>query len=290
MLTQNLPTGEHLEFMEVLGELTNGHHKSPHGSLDEWEEWQSRPLDAVYPVIFIDSLTVKTREGSVPSRPFYLVIGLDCEGFRHVLGIWPGTGSGEARDFWSTLLGELTARGVADVCIVCCDKTSGLPEAVTAVFPRAVVQLSVIRLIRACLRHATKRDLRTLSKSLRDIHSAADEPAATAAFETFAEDWDSRYPATVKLWRSHWPDFVRLWQLPPEIRRVIHTTNQIEVTNEALRKAVRQRGYFATTEAALAALYLTLREARLDVIAKVPNWKPALQAFAVHFDGRLPAP
>ncbi len=262
--------------------------------LEELSEWQSRPLDRVYPVVFIDALMVKIRDGVVANRPVYLAIGIDCEGVKNVLGLWVGPSTGESSKFWLTVLAELKSRGVADVCIVCCDGLTGLPDAVGVVWPQATVQLCVVHLIRASLRYASKRDWTPLTKDLRPIYTAVDEQAALAALEQFAEKWSARYPTIVKLWRSHWSEFVPFLAFPPEVRRVIYTTNLIESMNARLRKVTRNRGQFPTEQAALKVLYLAVRN--LDdyrgptVGTRSSGWKQALQAFTIYFEGRIPTP
>jgi putative transposase len=193
--------------------------------LDELQEWQARPLDRVYPVVFIDALMVKIRDGVVANRPVYLAIGIDCDGAKNVLGLWVGPSTGESSKFWLTVLSELKSRGVADVCIVCCDGLTGLPDAIGVVWPQATVQLCVVHLIRASLRYASKRDWGALTKDLRLIYTAVDETAAAAALDAFAETWSARYPSIVKLWRSHWAEFVPFLAFPPEVRRVVYMTN-----------------------------------------------------------------
>src|SRR5262245_7939770 len=199
--------------------------------VEELAEWQGRPLDRVYPVIFIDALMVKIRDGVVANRPVYLAIGVDCEGAKQVLGLWVGPTTGESAKFWLTVLSELKSRGVADVCIVCCDGLTGLPDAINVTWPQAVVQLCVVHLIRASLRYASKKYWVPLTKDLKLIYTAADQAAAAAALETFADQWGDRYPAIVKLWRAHWSEFVPFLALPPEVRRVIYTTNLLEPMN-----------------------------------------------------------
>jgi putative transposase len=169
---------------------------------------------------------VKIRDGVVANRPVYLAIGIDCDGARQVLGLWVGPTTGESAKFWLTVLSELRARGVADVCIVCCDGLSGLPDAGGAVWPAAVVQLCVVHLIRASLRYASKKDWGPLTRDLRSIYTAVDEPAAQAALDAFADRWQARYPTIVRLWRAHWTEFVPFLAFPPEVRRVIYTTDE----------------------------------------------------------------
>jgi transposase-like protein len=262
--------------------------------VDELAEWQSRPLDAVWPVIFVDALMVKIRDGVVTNRAVYLAIGIDCDGAKQVLGLWVGPTTGESAKFWLTVLSELKSRGVADVCIVCCDGLTGLPDAIGVTWPQAVVQLCVVHMIRASLRYASKRDWGPLTRDLRQIYTAPDEAAAAAELETFAGNWQARYPAIVKLWRAHWEQFTPFLAFPPEVRRVIYTTNLIESVNARLRKVTRNRGQFPSEQAALKVLYLAVRN--LEDF-RGPNtgirnscWKQALQAFTIYFDGRIPTP
>jgi putative transposase len=262
--------------------------------LEELTEWQARPLDRVYPVLVIDAIVVKVRDGQVTNRPVYVAIGIDCDGARQVLGLWVGPTTGESAKFWLTVLSELKSRGVADVCIVCCDGLSGLPDAVDVVWPQAVVQLCVVHLIRASLRYASKRDWGPLTRDLPVIYTAVDEQAAAAALDALADRWQARYPAIVNLWRAHWAQFVPFLAFPPEVRRVIYTTNLIESINARLRKVTRNRGQFPSEQAALKVLYLAVRN--LDeyrgpnVGTRSSGWKQALQAFTIYFEGRIPTP
>jgi transposase-like protein len=262
--------------------------------VDELAEWQARPLDRIYPVIFIDALMVKIRDGVVANRPVYLAIGIDCDGQKQVLGLWIGPTTGESAKFWLSVLSDLKTRGVADVCIVCCDGLTGLPDAISVTWPQAVVQLCVVHLIRASLRYASKKYWVPLSKDLRAIYTASDEAAAAAALEDFAGSWGERYPAIIRLWRAHWPEFVPFLAFPPEVRRVIYTTNLIESMNARLRKVTRNRGQFPSEQAALKVLYLAVRNLeefrRPNVGIRSSGWKAALQAFTIYFDGRIPTP
>ena len=262
--------------------------------LEELQEWQARPLDCVYPVVFIDALMVKIRDGVVTNRPVYLAIGIDCEGAKQVLGLWVGPAAGESAKFWLTVLSELKGRGAHDVCVVCCDGLTGLPDAIGVVWPQAVVQLCVVHLIRASLRYASKRYWTPLAKDLKVIYTAADEAAAAAALEAFAAAWEQRYPAIVRLWRAHWNEFIPFLAFPPEVRRVIYTTNLIESMNARLRKVTRNRGQFPSEQAALKVLYLAVRNLEEfrspNTGIRSSGWKQALQAFTIYFDGRIPTP
>jgi transposase-like protein len=262
--------------------------------VEELTEWQARPLDAVYPVVFVDALMVKIRDGVVANRPVYLAVGIDCDGQKQVLGLWVGPTTGESAKFWLTVLSELKARGVADVCIVCCDGLTGLPDAIGVTWPQAIVQLCVVHLIRASLRYASKKYWPSLARDLKAVYTAPDEHAAAAALEDFAAGWQDRYPAIVKLWRAHWEQFTPFLAFPPEVRRVIYTTNLIESMNARLRKVTRNRGQFPSEQAALKVLYLAVRNLQdyrgSDVGIRSSGWKQALQAFTIYFDGRIPTP
>jgi putative transposase len=262
--------------------------------LEELAEWQSRPLDRVFPVVFIDALMVKIRDGVVTNRAVYLAIGIDCDGAKQVLGLWVGPTTGESAKFWMSVLSEIRSRGVADVCIVCCDGLTGLPDAISVVWPLAVVQLCVVHLIRASLRYASRKYWAPLSKDLRPVYTAPDEAAAAAALEEFAAAWGDRYPAIVKVWRSHWQEFVPFLAFPPEVRRVIYTTNLIESMNSRLRKVTRNRGQFPSEQAALKVLYLAVRNLEdyrsPNTGIRSAGWKQALQAFTIYFEGRIPTP
>ena len=230
----------------------------------------------------------------VTNRAVYLAIGIDCDGHKQVLGLWVGPTTGESAKFWMSVLSEVRGRGVADVCIVCCDGLTGLPDAISVVWPQAVVQLCVVHLIRASLRYASRKYWAPLSKDLRPVYTAADEASAAAALEDFAAAWQDRYPAIVRLWRAHWAEFTPFLAFPPEVRRVIYTTNLIESMNARLRKVTRNRGQFPSEQAALKVLYLAVRNLEefrgRNVGIRSSGWKQALQAFTIYFDGRIPTP
>src|SRR2546423_5114955 len=193
--------------------------------VEELQEWQARPLDRVYPVIFTGALMVKIRDGVVTNRAVYVAIGIDCEGAKQVLGLWIGPTTGESAKFWLSVLSELKGRGVADVCIVCCDGLTGLPDAISVTWPQAVVQLCVVHLIRASLRYASRKYWAPLAKDLRAIYTAADEAAAAAALEAFAASWGERYPAIIKLWRGPSCEVTPLLSFPPPGRKMSYTTH-----------------------------------------------------------------
>jgi putative transposase len=257
--------------------------------LEEMAEWCSRPLDRVYPVIFIDAIVVKIRDGQVTNRPIYVVVGVTVNGERDILGLWAGDG-GEGAKFWLSVLTDLKNRGVADVCMVVCDGLKGLPESITTAWSFAQVQTCLLHLIRNTFRYASKADWETLAKELRPVYTAVNAEVAALRFEEFTETWGGKYPAIITLWRNAWEEFIPFLDYDVEIRRVICSTNAIESLNARYRRAVRARGHFPTEQAALKCLYLVTRS--LDPTGRgrarwITRWKPALNAFAITFEGRL---
>ncbi|HEX4686926.1 MAG TPA: IS256 family transposase [Pseudonocardia sp.] len=257
--------------------------------LEEMTEWAQRPLDSVYPVIFIDAIHVKVRDGQVANRPFYVVIGVSVDGHRDILGVWAGDGA-EGAKYWLAVLTELKNRGVADVCIAVCDGLKGLPEAITTVWPQTLVQACVLHLIRNTFRYAARQYWEQMARDLRPVYTAPSEAAATERFTEFAEIWGPRYPAILALWQRAWSEFVPFLDYDVEIRKVICSTNAIESLNARYRRAVKARGHFPTEQAALKCLYLVTRS--LDPTGKgrarwAVRWKPALNAFSITFAGRI---
>jgi transposase-like protein len=256
-------------------------------------EWQSRPLDAVYPVIFIDAVNVKIRDGNVANRPIYIALGVTVEGTRDILGLWAGEhGDGEGAKFWARVLSEIKNRGTHDVCMVVCDGLKGLPAAIETVWPQAITQTCIVHLLRNSFRYASKKHWAALAKDLKPIYTAPSESAALDAFVALTEAWGHRYPAIIKLWESAWPEFVPFLQFDTHIRTVVCTTNAIESINARIRRAVNARGHFPTEAAALKCVYLAIMS--LDPTGRgrrrwSNRWKEALNAFEITFDGRLSA-
>lgn len=255
----------------------------------EMAEWQTRPLDRVYPVIFIDALVVKVRDGQVTNKPFYVVIGVTTAGERDILGIWAGDG-GEGAKFWLNVLTEIKNRGVEDVLIAVCDGLKGLPDAITTTWELTQVQTCVIHLIRNTFGYAARQDWEAMAKDLRPIYTAVNTEQAALRLDDYAEKWNGKYPAAVKLWRNAWPEFIPFLDYDVEIRKIICTTNAIESLNARYRRAVRARGHFPNDAAALKCLYLVTRS--LDPTGRgrarwVIRWKAALNAFAITFEGRI---
>jgi putative transposase len=261
--------------------------------MDKMAEWSNRPLDAVYPVVFIDAINVKIRDGQVANRPIYVALAVTCDGERDVLGLWAGEhGDGEGAKYWMKVLTEIKNRGVNDVCMLVCDGLKHLPSAVAQVWPQTVVQACIIHLLRNSFRYASKKDWAAIAKALKPVYTAASETEARERFVEFTEVWGGRYPAVVRLWESAWAEFVPFLAFDREIRTIICTTNAIESLNSRYRRAVNARGHFPTEQAALKCLYLTTMS--LDPTGRgrqrwSNKWKAALNAFEITFDGRLSA-
>ena len=257
----------------------------------EMVEWQNRPLDPVYPVVFIDAIHVKVRDGQVTNKAFYVAIGVTVDGQRDILGLWAGNG-GEGAKHWLAVLTELKNRGVVDVLMLVCDGLKGLPESVNTVWAQTVVQTCVIHLLRNTFKYAARQNWDAIARDIKPVYTAPTAAAAEARFAEFADTWGTRYPAAIGLWRSAWEEFTPFLAYDVEIRRVICTTNAIESLNARFRRAVRARGHFPTDQAALKCLYLVARSLDPTGTAKkrwMNRWKPALNAFAITFPGRLDA-
>ena len=257
--------------------------------LDEMADWQNRPLDRVYPVVFIDALVVKIRDGQVANRPVYAAIGVTVDGKRDILGLWVGTG-GEGAKYWLQVLTEIKNRGVEDACMVVCDGLKGLPESIEATWPLAIVQTCVLHLIRNTFRLASRADWDKMARDLRPVYTAVNEADAAGRLDEFHQVWGTKYPAIKGLWSRAWPEFVPFLDYSPEIRRVIYSTNAIESLNARFRRATRARGHFPNEQSALKCLYLVVRSLDPKGTGQerwMNRWKPALNAFAITFEGRL---
>ncbi len=255
--------------------------------LDEVKAWQSRPLDAVYPIVYLDALHLKIRtDGRVQNRAVYVALGIDLSGQKQLLGLW--LGAAEGAKFWLNILTELNNRGVQDILIAVVDGLSGFPEAIASVYPRTEVQLCIVHLVRNSLRYVSWKDRRAVARDLRKIYSAATEEAALAALEAFEQAWGERYPMAARSWRSRWQNVVPLFGYPEPIRRVIYTTNAIESLNAQLRRAIRRRGAFPTETAARKVLYLALTRAAKRWTRPIKDWPAALNFFSIVFEGRVP--
>lgn len=278
--------------------------------LEEVTEWQTRPLEELYPVMFLDALVVKVRDGhQVRNKAAHIAVGVDLDGVKHVLGIW--VQANEGAKFWAGVCAELANRGVKDVLIVCCDGLTGFPEAIEATWPQATVQTCVVHLIRASMRFVSYKDRKAVAAGLKVIYTAPNAEAAELALLEFTEsEFGRRYPATVATWQNAWERFIPFLEFPPALRRVIYTTNSIESLNYQLRKIIKNRGHFPNDQAVIKLLWLAIRNiedkrarqrakeagkkrderrapGRLIEGAAVHGWKPALGALAIAYPDRI---
>jgi transposase-like protein len=257
------------------------------GVLTEVAAWQSRPLEPVYPVVFFDALRVKVREDAVVrNKAVYLALGVRRDGTREVLGLWIETTEGAK--FWMKVFNDLKTRGVADILIAVTDGLTGMPTALEAVFPRTTLQTCIVHLIRNSLDYASWKDRKPLAKALRPIYAAASAEAAAVALDAFADgEWGRKFPTVVAAWRRAWAQVIPFFAFPPEIRRVIYTTNAIESVNSQLRKIIKTRGHFPTDDAANKLIWLALRNITADWSKPARHWKEAMNQFAILYDDRF---
>lgn len=260
--------------------------------VDDMQSWQSRPLDTIYPVLLVDGIRIKIRDGTVTNRTVYVVMGINMNGERDILGLWVGPRGGESAKFWLGVMAELKNRGVADVLMLCCDGLKGLPDSARATWPLVDVQLCVVHLVRNSLRFASKADWQPITKQLKAIYTAPGLDAAEVLFEDFVEQWETKYPAMIKSWRDTWEDFIPFLEFPTELRKVVYSTNAIESLNARFRKAAVRRGHFPTEQSALKVLYLVSierRKNRTNPTGRINGWKAILNTLTIHYSDRLAA-
>ncbi len=254
--------------------------------LQDAKDWQNRPLESVYPILYLDALLVKIRDGqTIKNHACYVAIAVNTDGEREVLGIW--FQRTEGAKFWLQVLTELKQRGVQDVLVCCVDGLTGFPEAIEAVFPQAWVQTCIVHQIRSSLRFVPYRDRRAVASDLKKIYTATDRDHAETELERFAEKWDQRYPMISASWIEHWEQIVPFLAFPTDVRRVIYTTNTIEALNRQIRKIIKTRGSFPTEDSARKLLFLAIINAQ-QTWRHTYNWSSALTAFRIHFGDRLP--
>lgn len=260
--------------------------------VDDMEAWQSRPLDAIYPVLLVDGIRIKIRDGTVTNRVVYVVMGINLDGERDILGLWVGPTGGESPKFWLSVMTELRNRGIGDVLLLCCDGLKGLPDAARSVWPLTDVQLCVVHLVRNSLRYASKKHWLTITRELREIYTAPSIGAAEVSFEAFAEEWEPTYPAMIKSWRDAWDDFEPFLEFPVELRKIVYSMNAIESLNARFRKAAVRRGHFPTEQAAMKVLYLAAierRKNRSNPTGRINGWKAILNTLTIHYTDRIEA-
>jgi putative transposase len=254
--------------------------------IEDVKAWQQRPLDDVYPVLFLDAFQVKVRDGgSVQRKACYLALAITMEGRREVLGMW--FQQTEGAKFWMQVLSDLKHRGVRDILICCVDGLKGFPEAIEAIFPETVVQTCIVHLIRYSLKYVPRRQYDQVAKDLKPIYTAGDVDQALEALERFEHKWGKQLPPVVKAWRDSWEYVIPFMVFPPDMRRVVYTTNPIEALNRQLRKAIKTKGHFPNEEAARKLIYLAIVNAT-PKWTRVAGWTKALLAFKIQFGDRLP--
>jgi putative transposase len=254
--------------------------------IDDVREWAKRPLEDIYPIVFLDCMVIKVRDGgSVQRRALYLALGVGLDGDRDVLGMW--FQETEGAKFWMQVLTDLKQRGVRDILIACVDGLKGFPEAIEAIFPQTTVQTCIVHLIRHSLRYVPRREREQVARDLKPIYTAIDADAAQAELERFDEKWGQRFPVITQAWLNAWEHVIPFLAFPPEVRRVIYTTNAIEALNRQLRKAIKTKGHFPNEDAARKLIYLALENA-VPQWTRTRNWTTALLAFKIHFGDRLP--
>lgn len=252
------------------------------------KEWQNRPLDSVYPIVYFDAIRLKIRdEGRVINKAVYLAIGVGMDGIKDVLGIW--LEKNEGAKFWLAVFTELKNRGMNDVLIACVDGLKGLPEAIESVFPQAEVQLCIVHMVRNSLKFVSYKDRKKIAADLKHIYRAATVEQAEAALEAFSDTWDKRYPMISKSWLNNWERIIPFFDYSEEIRKVIYTTNSIESLNNSLRKVTKNRNSFPNDESVIKLLYMALQNIMKKWTMPIRNWPLAVHQFAIRFGDRVPA-
>jgi putative transposase len=255
--------------------------------VEELRAWQNRPLDPLYLVAYLDALVVKIRDkGVVQNKAVYLVVGVGLDGSKDILGMW--IQQTEGAKFWMNILTELRNRGVQDVLVLCADGLTGLPQAVSAVFPQTVFQTCIVHMVRSSTRYVSWKERKAVCADLRRVYTAQTRDAADQALTDFEKRWDKQYPTIAAAWRKRWEEIVPFLDFPPEIRRAIYTTNAIEALNRQLRKVLKTRGHLPSDDAAFKLLYLALRNAKRVWGRPFPQWNRSLAQFAICFEGRFP--
>ena len=255
--------------------------------VEEVKQWQNRPLEELYPIVYLDALMVKVRdEGHIQNKAVYVVLGVDLDGQKDVLGLW--VAQNEGAKFWLQVLTELKNRGVQDILIACVDGLKGFPEAIEAVYPRTEVQLCIVHLVRASLNYVPWKAQKEMAADLKTIYRAATAEEAEQQLEGLEAKWKG-YPSVSQVWRRNWARITPFFQYPPEIRRAIYTTNSVESLNRSLRKMIKMRGGFPNEEAALKLLFLALQRAAKKWTMPIHHWREALNHFTLLWPERMPA-
>lgn len=254
--------------------------------MERVNEWQSRPLEAVYPIVYLDCIVLKVRQNKqVINKAIYVALGIDLEGRKQLLGLW--IAETEGAKFWLSVLTELQNRGVEDILIACVDGLSGFPEAIETAFPKARIQLCIVHMVRNSLKYVSWKDYKAVTADLKHIYQSPTEAQACQELEAFGQRWDEQYPQISKSWNRHWPNLITLFDYPPDIRKAIYTTNAIESLNSVIRQATRKRKIFPNDDSAMKVVYLAIQSASQRWTKPIRNWKAALNRFMIEFEDRL---
>ncbi|EPJ4530214.1 IS256 family transposase (plasmid) [Pseudomonas aeruginosa] len=255
--------------------------------LDEVVAWQNRPLDAVYPIVYLDCLVIKVQQDKrVINKSLYLALGVNLEGHKELLGLW--IAETEGAKFWLSVLTELQNRGVKDIFIACVDGLSGFPDAIAAAYPKTRTQLCIVHMVRNSLRYVASKHMKAVAADLKTIYHAPTREAAEQALDAFAATWDDQYASISKSWRQHWANLITLFDYPPEIRKIIYTTNAIESLNSVIRKAIKNRKIFPGDTSVFKMVYLAIMNASKKWTMPLREWKPALNRFMIEYGDRVP--
>lgn len=254
--------------------------------LEQVVEWQSRPLDPVYPIVYLDCIVLKVRQDKqVINKSIFLALGVNVEGHKELLGMW--IAENEGAKFWLNVLTELQNRGVQDVLIACVDGLKGFPDAINTVFPETRIQLCIVHMVRNSLKFVPWKDYKAVTADLKQIYQSVTEEEALLSLDQFAARWDAKYPQISKSWRSHWENLNTLFDFPEDIRKAIYTTNAIESLNSVIRKALKKRKLFPNDDSARKVVYLAIQDASKKWTMPIRNWKAALNRFIIEFEDRL---
>jgi transposase-like protein len=249
-------------------------------------EWQNRPLDAVYPIVYLDCIVLKIRhEKRVINKAIYLALGINMDGQKELLGIW--IAETEGAKFWLSVLTELQNRGVEQILIACVDGLSGFPDAINTAFPDAKIQLCIIHMVRNSMKYVVWKDYKAVTAGLKGIYQSPTEEIARTELENFAKTWDEKYPQISRSWNNHWPNLITFFDYPKDIRKAIYTTNAIESLNSVIRKSVKTRKLFPNDEAAMKVVFLAVQAASKKWTMPIQNWKLAMNRFMIEFEEQL---
>jgi len=255
--------------------------------LEQILEWQSRPLDDIYPIVYLDCIVLKIRQDKrVINKAVYLALGINLEGHKELLGLWMA--ETEGAKFWLSVLTELQNRGLKDIFIAAVDGLTGFPEAINTVYPLTKIQLCIVHMVRNSLKFVSWKDRKAVAADLKKIYSSLTVEEAEQELTAFAEMWDTKFPTISQSWRRHWPNLITLFDYPDDIRKVIYTTNAIESVNSVIRKAVKNRKVFPHDQAAMKVVYLAIDAAAKKWTMPIRNWKGALNRFMIEFPERMP--